>query len=297
MTLLASLHPEHNIQASLNWGREQLLEAAVVGGERDARILLRNALQCDDGMIMGHPEHPVTQPQLTRYYELIERRKAFEPVSKILGEKEFWSLPFYVTSDTLDPRPDSETLIEAVLDVTDNQSASLRVLDLGTGSGCLLLSLLSELKNAQGVGVDCCPKALNVAQKNAQRLELVDRAQFIQGDWSKGITGPFDLIVSNPPYIRDGDFANLSVDVAQYDPKQALLGGEDGLLCYWEIIPELKKLLTEQGVVVMEIGQGQEDKVRQLMVQNGLVVRKSKPDLAGIARCLVAQLDNKRTEV
>lgn len=281
----------------LSWARECLQDARIESSTLDARLLLKHTLKCSDEFMLAHPEHALTSDQKEQFEAVITRRVQHEPVSKIIGEREFWGLPFYVTQDTLDPRPDSETLVDAVLSNVEDHEAPLRILDLGTGTGCLLLALLSELKCAQGVGVDCCPRALDVAAFNAKRLEIDARAQFIKGNWGQGLEGHFDVIVSNPPYIRADELGQLSKAVKDYDPLLALQGGEDGLACYREIVEYIKSLLAPGGLVAFEIGKGQEQEVRSIMTQIGLTVMPSISDLAGIPRCLVGKVTNKSKEV
>lgn len=214
----------------------------------------------------------------------IARRKAGEPVAKILGHKGFWSLELAVSGDTLDPRPDSETLIAAVLKHFPNKAAPLRILDVGTGSGCLLLALLSEYPNATGVGVDISHNALAIARKNgAKYAATFEWRDCTQPDWTKEL-GTFDVIISNPPYIPTKEIATLDKETL-YDPQLALDGGEDGLTPYRILAPSLPTLRTKDGHIFLEIGQGQEKDVKAIMAPLPSIAEYR--DLSGIVRCLV----------
>jgi release factor glutamine methyltransferase len=210
-------------------------------------------------------------------------------VSRILGMREFWGLPFAVTPATLDPRPDSETLVETALDLL-RETAEPRILDLGTGTGCLLLSLLHERADAQGTGIDISDEALAVAASNAARLDLSARVSFRRGNWTDGIGGRFDLVISNPPYIRRGDIEALEREVREHDPLLALDGGEDGLDAYRALAAAIPDVLTQTGHAVIELGEGQGEAVRAIFESAGMAVLRIVPDLAGIPRALVAAL-------
>jgi release factor glutamine methyltransferase len=237
--------------------------------------------------VFAHPERRLTAEQKAKLDSVARRRLKREPVARIIGRREFWSLDFAISPDTLDPRPDTETVVEAALAAIADRQASLSLLDFGTGSGCILLALLSELPHAHGVGVDISPAALVVARGNAERLGLADRAWFIAGDWGKGIDGAFDAIVANPPYIPDDEVSRLDADVADFDPLYALAGGADGLASYRAIAIDLERLLTPDGVAVLEVGWNQAAKVAAIMEGAGLAVSRVHRDLAGVERCLV----------
>lgn len=236
-----------------------------------------------DATVLAKYSH--SEPQLNA---MLSRRAAGEPVAKIIEEKEFWSLPFKTTTATLDPRPDSETLIDAALECLPDKDASLRILDLGTGTGCLIMAALSEYPNARGIAVDKSPDALNITRYNAEQLGFTDRLELTEGSWSDvTIEGSFDLILSNPPYIPAAVIPTLQVEVAEFEPRVALDGGDDGLECYRElsnIIPPLLK--KDEGLCLLEIGQGQEAEIQDIMEQGGLRFHKHWKDLPGIIRCL-----------
>jgi release factor glutamine methyltransferase len=224
---------------------------------------------------------------------LVERRLAGEPVDRILGRRGFWTLDLAVTEATLSPRSDTETIVRAALDhlrVACRLTERLRILDLGTGTGAILLALLSELPDAAGLGVDISDAALEVAVTNAALAELLQRSDWWQGDWAEGLRGPFDLVVSNPPYIPTADIAGLDREVREHDPHLALDGGIDGLDCYRKILPQISQLLAPSGLAVLEIGFGQDEDVAALATASGLSVLEIRPDLGGIPRAVVLAL-------
>jgi release factor glutamine methyltransferase len=210
-----------------------------------------------------------------------------EPVARILGEKEFWGLPLILSADTLVPRADTETVVEAALELIRAATPidPPRIADIGTGSGAILLALLSELPDATGIGSDISTGALRTAKANAERLGLGARARFIESDYTEKLEGPFDLIVSNPPYIARGEIARLAPEVREHDPRRALDGGTDGLVAYRALAFELSRLLDPGGAFALEVGLGQADDVADLMQTAGLhVIRPHRHDLAGIPR-------------
>lgn len=219
---------------------------------------------------------------------MIRRREAREPVARILGRRGFWTLDLQVTTDTLDPRPDSETVVEAVLARVQDRAAPLRLLDLGTGSGCLLLALLSELPKAWGLGVDRSPGAAMAARANAALNRLDTRTAFVVGNWADALEGRFDVVVSNPPYIEQDAIAGLMPEVRQYDPVAALDGGLDGLDAYRAILADLPRLLAPGAMAAFELGQGQGQAVGAMMGAAGFARIEIRPDLAGIGRCIIA---------
>jgi release factor glutamine methyltransferase len=275
------------IGALLSAGAARLEAAGIEAPAREARLLLGHASGLSTGRIVAYPERSIEPAAVAAFERLIERRAAREPVSRILGTREFWSLPFIVTPATLDPRPDSETIVEAALDRISDRKARLTVIDFGTGTGCLLLALLSELPQGTGIGVDRSEAAARVARRNAEALALADRARFLVGDWAEALAGPVDLIVANPPYIPAGEIAGLEPEVRAHDPLTALAGGEDGLDPYRVLAPAAARLLRPGGHVVFEVGQGQADAVAELATASGLVLCERRADLGGIARAVV----------
>jgi release factor glutamine methyltransferase len=217
---------------------------------------------------------------------LVARREAHEPLALIVGHREFWSLEFAVSPATLIPRPESETLIEAAVAAFANHAPPRQVLDLGTGTGCLLLAALSEFRTAFGIGVDCSPEAVALAAHNAAALHLADRALFLCGNWADALSTRFDLVLGNPPYIPTGDLGSLMPDVARYEPRTALDGGPDGLAAHRRLIPGLPRIMTPTGIAVLEIGVGQAETAFELARQAGFAAELW-PDLRGMLRALV----------
>ncbi|MDB5360489.1 MAG: hemK [Rhodospirillales bacterium] len=275
------------IGALIQAAAARLQAAGIEAPTREARLLLGHASGLGATRIMAYPEQVIDAVTAETFQRSIDRRVAREPVARILGSREFWSLDFTVTPATLDPRPDSETIVEAALDRIPDRNSALNIIDFGTGTGCLLLALLSELPHSFGLGVDRSEAAARVAAGNARRLGLAGRAQFIVGDWAGALSGPVDLIVSNPPYIPAGDIARLEPEVREHDPLTALAGGADGLDPYRVLAPETARLLRPGGHVILEVGQGQADAVAGLGVATGLVLRELRADLGGIARAVV----------
>ena len=275
------------VGAALAAATARLRVAGIENARRDAQVLLGHALGLPREAVLGYPERPLSARDAEQFAALLERRSRREPVSRIVGCREFWSLPFRVTGAVLDPRPDSETLIAAVLDRLADRSAPLRLLDLGTGSGCLLLALLHELPAASGLGIDISRAALAVAEANAARLGLAARAAFQLADWTGGVSGPFDLVVANPPYIAEGDMAALAPEVACYEPRLALAGGADGLAAYRVLAPQVAAVLRPGGLAALEVGAGQDAAVAALMTAAGLIADGVRRDLGGVARALL----------
>ena len=268
---------------------ERLAAAGVEGARGEAWLLLEAASGCPRASLMAGGLARLSAAQEARLETMIRRRAAREPIAYILGEKEFWSLPFEVGPAVLVPRPESESVVEAALARVADRGAPLRLLDLGTGSGCLLLALLSELPQASGLGVDLGAAALTLARRNAERLGLAARARFEVRSWGEGLAGSFALIVSNPPYVAAGDLAALEPEVRAFEPAVALTAGPDGLAAYRALAPHCARVLAPGGSVVLEIGQGQGAAVAGILASHGLVVIERRRDLAGIERCLVAR--------
>jgi len=263
------------------------LEAAGIESPlTDARAMALGVTGLTMEALIREPDLKLTRAQSRRLSNWLVRRIAGVPVSRLIGRREFWSLNFKIGPATLDPRPDSETLVETVLaELKLRKDEPLRLLDLGTGSGCLLLALLSELKQATGVGIDIAPAALRVATENATALGLADRAVFRKGDWTRGLSGPFDVIVSNPPYIVRDEIEHLAAEVL-CDPIRALDGGPDGLDAYRRILEEVPALLAPDGFLALEMGWDQAEALTGLIKASGGRVRRLVQDLAGLDRVL-----------
>lgn len=286
-TALALQMEDLTIAEALADAVEQLEEAGVESAHLDARLLLARVLGVGRAYLTMHADEYLSDAEWMAFDALVERRASREPMAQILGEREFWSLNFRVTSDTLDPRPDSETVIEAVLGYVPNRNSRLLMADFGVGTGCLLLSLLSEYPQAHGLGVDKSDAALEVAEKNAHALGLASRATFHKTSWGEGVIGRYDVIVSNPPYIPEADMEALEPEVTEYEPREALVGGVDGLDAYRALLPDVKRLLAPHGVAVLEFGEGQAADVAAIARANGLHPLETCKDLAGIERCVV----------
>jgi release factor glutamine methyltransferase len=263
----------------------RLAEAGVAEPRLDARLLVGAALGLSREAMVAHPDRAVGDDERAAIDALLRRRAAREPVARILGTREFWSLDFTVTPATLEPRPDSETVIEAALGAFPDRDAALTVLDLGTGTGCLLLALLSEFPNANGVGVDVSSDAVDAAAANARRLGFGRRAHFVCDDWAESLTGPFDCILANPPYIPSSDLAGLAPEIA-HDPHAALDGGPDGMSGIAGVVDAAQRLLHPEGRAFVEIGAGQSEAAQALALRNGLVVANMRADIGGIPRVL-----------
>lgn len=264
----------------------RLRDAGVASPELDARLLIQHALGLRREDLLIQARKQLSPPMVERVLTLVGRRVLREPVSRIVGRREFWSLDFRLDSSTLDPRPDTETLVEAALDMVPDRSVPLHLLDLGTGTGCILLALLSELPHAVGVGIDIQPGAVTTARVNARMLGLSGRARFEAGDWAHGLDRRFDLVVSNPPYIPEGEIAALEPEVSVHDPRAALAGGADGLDAYRRLAPEFAALLKPGGRWAVEVGIGQAATVMEIFSAADLVVEGTKHDLGGVERCV-----------
>jgi len=268
----------------------RLRDAGVDNPRSDARLLLAAALGCSREVVMAYPERAVPPDDVALAEAYIARRAAREPVSRILGAREFWSLPFAVSPAVLDPRADSETLVAALLAAVSAGQAARQLLDLGTGSGCLLLALLSELPAAWGLGLDRSFDALTAAQRNARALGLAGRAHFCQSDWCGAVEGTWDIVVSNPPYIASSAIAALAPEVRGHDPRAALDGGEDGLAAYRALLPGARRCLAPEGLLALEVGATQAAAVTALLRAAGFSRIENRQDLGGVERCLLARL-------
>lgn len=264
-----------------------LAGAGIPEARREARLLACHALNLRSEVTLAHPQRRVAVSGHRRFETAVKRRALREPMAYILGSREFWSLEFRVTRDTLVPRPESETIVEVALEFLARRQAPPRILDLGTGSGCLLLALLSEVPAASGVGVDVSPEALAVACENARSLGLEERAALLCANWTSALSGAFDIVVANPPYISERELVMLAPEVRRFEPRIALSAGEDGLAAYRAILPELPRVLAPDAVAVLEIGAGQAEAIPCMAERLGMQVVGTRNDLAGRPRCVV----------
>jgi release factor glutamine methyltransferase len=271
----------------------RLRQHSIDSAELDARLLAGHALGLDLTGMITSAQRQLTSDESACLDDYARRRLAGEPVARILGHKEFWGLALQLSPATLVPRPDTETIVELayrVICTSPRPDLPLRIADIGTGSGAILLALLSELSGAFGVGTDISVAALRTASSNAARLGFGQRTAFVACDYATALSGPFDLIVSNPPYIRSADIEGLAREVRDFDPLAALDGGVDGLDAYRRIAPEAARLLAPGGALVMEVGQGQSSDVRGFMAAVGLKLwGPPQTDLAGIQRAVAFQ--------
>lgn len=270
----------------------QLVEAGIDNPRLETRLILAHIKQCAASEIYSDINLDETQQKQLKV--VLNRRLNHEPLDKILGTRSFFKYDFAVNADVLSPRPDTETLVESVLETYPDRNQALNFLDLGTGSGCIIESLLAEYPNANGLAVDISAKALSVAQQNAENLGLVKRLNFLQADWFASdfvqkINRKFEVIVTNPPYIPTADITKLDKEVKNFDPLMALDGGADGFSSYRRLAEVVPQLLTDGGYVFIEAGIGQAEKIAQIFTTGGLRLQAIKTDLSGIQRCVILQ--------
>ena len=256
---------------------------------REARLTLCAACGLSPAAVIAAPDEPLGRAA-PRLSEFAVRRAGREPLSKIVGRREFWGLPLFVSRDVLDPRPETETIVEAAVALfADRRSEPMRILDLGIGSGALLCALLGEFPAAQGLGVDRSDDAAKVARANLEASGLAGRGDVRVGHWADGVEGPFDLIVSNPPYIPSSSIAGLCREVRDFDPRLALDGGVDGLEAFWAIIPASAGLIAPNGRLLVEVGADQARSVLAIAGEAGFVDVATRRDLAGVERVVAAR--------
>ena len=270
--------------------RQKLADVGIGTAALDARLLLAAASGLDAAALIARDSEPLPPLAIEVFDAYLKRRLAREPVSRILGEKEFYGLPFRIGAATLVPRAETEILVETVLaELRERRSPRPTICDLGAGSGAILISLMVALPGARGVAVDISDAALDVARENADRLGVASRISFHRGDFGTGLAGLFDVVVSNPPYIRSDAIEDLEPEVRMYDPRVALDGGADGLDAYRAILSRVPELLAPRGLLAFEVGHDQSEPVSALCLAAGLNHIAIRPDLAGIARVVTAQ--------
>lgn len=277
---------------AVKWLTGSFLKAGLPSAQLDARLLTAYVLKIGVERLILDATHPISTSDISNLGSVLERRVNREPVSRICGSREFWGLPFRLNKATLDPRPDSETIVSALLTLCEREGRrceALKLLDLGTGTGCLLLSALSELQGASGVGVDISREALVMARENAIVIGLKDRAEFVNSDWLDGVTGVYDFILANPPYIKADEIAGLAPEVSVHDPRAALDGGISGMDCYAAIIPALSGRVAACGWALLEAGDGQAGAIAELLSEHGFGEIEVFPDFSGKSRVVAGK--------
>ena len=288
--LLGDLTPDTSRRQAMRLLAEAFTKAGIEDATIDARLLLCAAAGFDHSALIRDPDLPIEEEAAELALAMAQRRLAREPVSRILGERSFWSFDLLVTPAVLDPRPDTETVVDGALELlAERQGEALSILDLGTGSGALLCALLDVFPQARGLGVDLSKEACAVARENLARCDLAPRGQVRQGSWEAGLPGPYDLVVSNPPYIETAALAGLDPEVRLYDPPLALDGGPDGLTAYRDICALLPGLVAPGGFAIFEVGLGQAEAVAALLSSQGFGNVRAKRDLAGVERAIMGQ--------
>jgi len=277
------------VREALSIGREQLTKKGVINSLFEAKLLIKNILKVSDEDLIFTSEVFLSESQFKTFQSFLERRKKSEPIAYILNKKEFWKDSFYVNNSTLIPRTDSEVIIEMVLNLIPNKDEKLKFADLGTGSGCLIISLLKEYQYSEGVGIDNSKEAIKVAEKNKNILFNKGRLNFKLADFSEFNTTEFDVIVCNPPYVNKNDINNMQKDVTSYEPHQAIFADEEGFIYYKKVIHNLRKNHKCGQKVLFEIGIGQVELVTNLLKNNDFKLINIEDDIAGIPRCIAAE--------
>ena len=276
-----------NIKNILNEGISILKKNKIPNPQLDSEILLSSSIKRDKKHIILNPKEILNSEQLGKFKSLIERRKKKEPIAYLINKKEFWKDEFFVNKDVLIPRPDTELIIEQVLKIY-SKDVQLQVLDIGTGSGCILLSILKERLNFYGTGIDISKKSINVSKFNAKQLNLTNRVKFFHSSVDNFKIGKYDLIVSNPPYIELLNLKYLEKDIVNFEPKLALSGGLDGFLKIRKIINKAKTLIKKNGKFILEIGFNQKNKVKEILKEEGFYANKAIRDYGNNDRCIVS---------
>ena len=276
-----------NIESAISIGSKILRDKFIHNPKLDSEILMAKTIKKDRNYILLNAHNNINKNELNYFYELIKQRSLGNPIAYLINKKSFWNSEFYVTNDTLIPRPDTELLIESVLNLT-KQKNKINILDIGVGSGCIILSILKERKNFYGTGIDICKKSLNISKINAFKLEVNSRLKLYKSDVDKFNLGKYDLIVSNPPYIKTCKLKYLERDVAKFEPRLALNGGLDGLSEIRKVIKKSSELIKKNGKFILEIGFDQKNKVINLLKKEGFYINSVQKDFANNDRCIVS---------
>ena len=276
-----------NINLAINQGSKILRSKFISNPQLDSEILMAKTINKDRNYILLNPNRVLKRNNLNYFYNLIKQRSLGNPVAYLTNQKFFWNSDFFVTNDTLIPRPDTELIVENILKLT-KQKNIINILDIGIGSGCILLSILKERKNFYGTGIDISRKCLNISNINATKLKVSSRLKLYKSDVDKFNLGKYDLIVSNPPYIKTNKLKYLERDVAEFEPKLALDGGLDGLSEIRKIIKKSSELIKKKGKFILEIGFDQKNKVINLLKREGFYINSAQKDLGDNDRCIVS---------
>jgi len=276
-----------NIQSAILEGANILKNKSINSAKLDSEILLASVINKDRKYLILNDDQNIKEKNLIHFQKLINKRSFREPIAYLTNKKHFWNYKFFVTKDTLIPRPDTELIVEQILKLTKSK-IKMKILDIGVGSGCILLTILKERKNFYGVGVDISKKCLNISKINAKNLEVSSRVKFFKSDVDKFDQGKYDLIVSNPPYIKKFDLKYLEKDIANFEPKLALDGGLDGLSEIRRVITKSSELIKKNGKFVLEFGFDQKNKVINLLKDKGFYINNISKDLANNDRCIVS---------
>jgi len=276
-----------NIQTLLNQASKTLKQLSNTSSKLDSEILLSKIIKKNRQYLILNSNEELKKENIKSFDYLVKRRKKGEPIAYLINKKEFWKQNFYINQNVLIPRPDTETLVEETLKLF-NVNSKLNMLDIGTGSGCILLSILKERRNFFGTGIDIAKKAINVARFNAKMHQLSNRVKFYNSDVDKFLIGKYDLVVSNPPYIKRQDLKYLEVDVKGFEPKLALDGGKDGFSKITKVISKTSTLLKRNGRFILEIGFGQKKKILSILKQNNFFINKVVKDYGKNDRCVIS---------
>ena len=276
-----------NIENILTQAFKELSNSNIKNANLDCEVLLSNIINKDREYVILNPKKNLDKKYIDIFNNLIDRRKKSEPIAYLINKKEFWKETFYIDKNVLIPRPDTEHIVEEVLKLTQNNSKS-HVLDIGTGSGCILLSILKERKNFIGTGIDISKKCIKVSKYNAKRLELDNRTKFYISDVDNFLIGKYDVVVSNPPYIENLNLKYLDRDIVNFEPKLALSGGRDGFSEITKVINKTSGLIKKNGVFVLEIGHNQKNKVTEKLKAKGFYIKKVLKDYGKNDRCIIS---------
>tara|TARA_B100000965_G_scaffold349205_1_gene322257 strand:- start:1432 stop:2280 length:849 start_codon:yes stop_codon:yes gene_type:complete len=277
------------VRKALSIGSKKLNQRGIENSLFESKLLIKNILKISDEDLIYSSELVLSEFQYATFHSFLDRREKFEPMAYILNKKEFWKDTFYINNSTLIPRPDSEIIIEMIFNIIPNKDKKIKFIDLGTGSGCLIISLLNEYKYSEGIGIDSSKAAIHVANKNKNLLSNNQRLNFKLADFSTFETGEFDVVLCNPPYVSKNEINNMQIEITSYEPHQAIFADEGGLIHYKRIIQNLRKKGKCGQKVLFEIGFGQTEDVSNMLKNNDFKITHIKDDISGIPRCIAAE--------